>query len=63
LAKVEEKEEVSVAKAEKKKSKKLTQKVDDEAVIQTLSSLSMESLRELLAGATVNIKIKFPKAK
>jgi len=64
LAKVEEeKEEVAVAKAEKKKSKKSTKKVDDEAVMQTLSSLSMESLRELLAGATVNIKIKFPKAK
>jgi len=64
LEKVDEKEEeVVVAKAEKKKSKKSTKKVDDEAVMQTLSSLSMESLRELLAGATVNIKIKFPKAK
>jgi len=62
LEKVDEKEEV-VVKAEKKKSKKLTKKVDDAAVMETLSSLPIESLRELLAGATVNIKIKFPKAK
>ncbi len=32
-------------------------------IVQTLSTMPIEGLRELLAGAKVNIKIKFPKSK
>ncbi len=37
--------------------------IDSTILAQTFSSMPVESLRELLAGATVNIKIKFPKSK
>jgi hypothetical protein len=37
--------------------------IHDEAIVQTLASMPVESLRELLAGAVVKIKIKFPKSK
>ncbi|CAA6810883.1 MAG: Highly acidic protein [uncultured Sulfurovum sp.] len=35
--------------------------IDSGVLAQTLSAMPVESLRKLLAGATVNIKIKFPK--
>ncbi len=49
----------------KKKNKKIKNipEMDSEFFIDTLASLRTESLRELLAGATVHISIKFPKAK
>ena len=56
---------------EDKKKKKKTKKekkvlVEDtessDSLVDTLSNLKVESLRELLAGATVSIKIEFPKA-
>ncbi|CAA6812230.1 MAG: Highly acidic protein [uncultured Sulfurovum sp.] len=37
--------------------------VDSDELTQTLASMPVETLRELLAGATVKIKIKFPKSK
>jgi hypothetical protein len=37
--------------------------IDSKEVVQTLATMPIEGLRELLAGAKVNIKIKFPKSK
>jgi len=53
-------------KAPKKKSiKKEKESTDLEAnvLLETMKSLPIENLRELLAGARININIKFPKAK
>jgi len=47
----------------KKKSKKVkeTAVLDSDVSLETLANLPIESLRKLLAGARVNITIKFPK--
>ena len=47
----------------KKKSKKVkeTSVLDTDVSLETLANLPVESLRKLLAGARVNISIKFPK--
>ena len=52
-------------KEEKKKAKKEKSSSDIEStvLVETITSLPIEKLRELLAGARVNISIKFPKAK
>jgi len=52
-------------KVEKKKVKKEKSSMDIESnvLMATVASLPVEKLRELLAGARVNISIKFPKAK
>ena len=52
-------------KIKNKKSKKIkkSSEVESGVIFDTLSSLPVENLRELLAGARVNINIKFPKAK
>ncbi len=52
-------------KEKKKKSKKekKSSELESGVVFDTLASLPVEKLRELLAGARVNISIKFPKAK
>ena len=62
LEKQEEKEEVE--KKEKKKEEiNNNVNVDSNVLAQTLTAMPVENLRELLAGATVKIKIKFPKSK
>ena len=50
-------------KSKKKKEKKENSSVESDVLVQSLAGLSVEALRELLAGARVNINIKFPKAK
>jgi len=40
-----------------------TVNIDSNTAVETLGNLPIESLRELLAGARINISIKFPKAK
>ena len=52
-------------KSKKKKAKKEKENlsVESDVLVQSLAGLSIESIRELLAGARVNINIKFPKAK
>jgi hypothetical protein len=60
-------ETVDADKKKKKKSKKEKRVVSEDSnssdtLVDTLSNLKVESLRELLAGATVSIKIEFPKA-
>jgi len=52
-------------KEKKKKSKKekKSSELESGVLFDTLASLPVENLRELLAGARVNISIKFPKAK
>ena len=52
-----EKEEIETEKEKEPLS------VSSDVLVQSLTSLSIEGLRELLAGARVNINIKFPKAK
>lgn len=57
----------STDKKKKKKSKKEKKILVEESesadtLVDTLSNLKVESLKELLAGATVSIKIEFPKA-
>ena len=53
----------------KKEKKKKVKKVDEspalqaDAVIDTLSSLPVDTLKGLLAGATIKVSIKFPKVK
>jgi len=54
-------------KKKKKKSKKEKKILVEESesadtLVDILSNLKVESLKELLAGATVSIKIEFPKA-
>ncbi|CAA6826065.1 MAG: Highly acidic protein [uncultured Sulfurovum sp.] len=51
---VEDKEETKV---------ETVSNIDSGVLAQTLSAMPVEALRELLAGAKVNIKIKFPKSK
>ncbi len=58
--KEEEKEQKSKKKEEKEEDSPL---VESNALVESLSSLSVGALRELLAGAEVNINIKFPEAK
>ena len=60
---IEEKKEKSSKKEKKSKKKIDSSTLESKVLIDTLTTLSVESLRELLAGAKVNIKIKFPKAK
>jgi hypothetical protein len=60
-------ETVDADKKKKKKSKKEKRVVSEDSnssdtLVDTLSTLKVESLRELLAGAIVSIKIEFPKA-
>jgi len=60
-------ESVDGEKKKKKKSKKekkviLEDTESSDSLVDTLANLKVESLRELLAGATVSIKIEFPKA-
>jgi hypothetical protein len=60
-------ETVDADKKKKKKSKKEKRVVSEDSnssdtLVDTLSNLKVESLRELLAGAIVSIKIEFPKA-
>ncbi len=50
-------------KKKKAKKEKNSLKAESGVIFDTLSSLPVENLRELLAGARVNINIKFPKAK
>ena len=56
-------EEAKKSKKKKEKKEKESSSVESEVLVKSLSSLSVEALRELLAGARVNINIKFPKAK
>ncbi len=46
-----------------KKEDKRDLSIEQDAIAKSLSTLSVEALRELLAGAEVNINIKFPEAK
>ncbi len=46
-----------------KKEDKRGLSIEQDAIAKSLSTLSVEALRELLAGAEVNINIKFPEAK
>ena len=52
-----------VEKKKKSKKEKPVSTVNSEVLVETLASLQVETLRELLAGTTVTINIKFPKAK
>ncbi len=52
-----------VEKKKKSKKEKSVSTVNSEVLVETLASLQVETLRELLAGTTVTINIKFPKAK
>ena len=61
VEKVEDEEKKSKKKKVKKDKENIS--VDSDVIVQSLSALSIEGLRELLAGARVNINIKFPKAK
>jgi len=60
------KDEDADTKKKKKSKKEKKVLVEDseslDTLVHTLSNLKVESLRELLAGATVSIKIEFPKA-
>ena len=58
---VEDKEKKS--KKKKVKKEKENSSVKSDIFVKSLAGLSVEGLRELLAGARVNINIKFPKAK
>ena len=60
---VKEKKEKREKKEKKSKKSKDSSVIESELLIDTLTALSVESLRELLAGTRVNISIKFPKAK
>jgi hypothetical protein len=67
VASEETEDEESMEKKKKKKSKKekkimIEDTESSDTLVDTLSNLKVESLRELLAGATVSIKIEFPKA-
>ena len=60
-------DEENIDRKKKKKSKKekkvlVADTESSTTLVETLSNLKVESLRELLAGATVSIKIEFPKA-
>ena len=59
----ESEEEEKKSKKKKVKKEKESSSVESDVLVQSLAGLSVESLRELLAGARVNINIKFPKAK
>ena len=57
---------VNEKKEKKKKSKNKdnsTASIQSDALIETLSSVPVETLKVLLSGATVKVSIKFPKAK
>ncbi len=67
-----EKEKVKTEKAETEKVKKeKSKKIEDEdefdggsnVLMDSLASMPVESLKELLAGTKINIQIKFPKSK
>ena len=66
LASEEVVDEDNIDKKKKKKTKKekkvlVEDTESSDSLVDTLSNLKVESLRELLAGATVSIKIEFPK--
>jgi len=67
--KMEIKEKVEVKKVEVKKEEQKEEKIreqvsfEDETVMETISSLPVDRLKVLLAGATIKISIKFPKDK
>ena len=56
-------EEEKEQKTKKKEEKEEDLSVKSDILVESLSSLSVGALRELLAGAEVNINIKFPEAK
>jgi len=66
-------DESTMKKDEKSKDKKEESKeendmddsldFDSNVLSQTLASMPVENLRQLLAGSKINIKIKFPKSK
>jgi len=67
VASEEVEDEDNIEKKKKKKSKKekkvlIEDTESSDTLVDTLANLKVESLRELLAGATVSIKIEFPKA-
>ena len=55
--------EPKVAKKKSSKKAKESSNVEANVLLETMKSLPVENLRELLAGARININIKFPKAK
>jgi len=55
--------ELKVEKKKKSKKVKNGTELHSDVLLETLTSLPIESLRELLSGAKVNISIKFPKVK
>ena len=67
IPKVEAKKELK--KESKKEKSKVSKEEDDElevesnVLVDSLASMPVESLRELLAGTKINIQIKFPKSK
>jgi len=56
-------EEIKVKKSKSKKSNDGISSVQSNALIETLSSLPIETIKGLLSGATIKITIKFPKVK
>ena len=60
---VESKEVEKKKKEIKKKKKEDDVGIDSNILSQTLTSMPIENLRELLAGSKINIQIKFPKSK
>ena len=67
MPKIEEKKELK-KESKKEKSKELKEtddelEVESNVLVDSLASMPVESLRELLAGTKINIQIKFPKSK
>jgi hypothetical protein len=56
-------EETHEKKKKRKKSKENPSSLQTDALIETLSSLPIDTIKGLLSGATVKIQIKFPKVK
>jgi len=59
----EEEEEEKKSKKDSSKKVKESSVLDTDILVETLTAMPIEKLRELLAGAKVKIIIKFPKAK
>ena len=56
-------EETHEKKKKRKKSKENPSSLQTDALIETLSSLPIDTIKGLLSGATIKIQIKFPKVK
>ena len=56
-------DEIPEKKKKSKKSKENPSSLQTDALIETLSSLPIDTIKGLLSGATVKIQIKFPKVK